>query len=354
MLYFILRRLAYGFLVIFGVIIIIFTLFFVLPSDPIGNILGGRGDAETRKMITNELGLDKPLIVQLGFYLNDLSFIGVHTNDAVAQKRYDYFRLISFGETALVIKRPYMGRSYLTNKRVDEVIWEDLGGTMVLALTAMFFATLVGVILGTIAALNQNNFLDYFLIMLSVVGISTPSFVLAIIVATVFGFYLNAYTGLSQTGSLWEINPVTMQKELNLKHLILPTFSLALRPLAIIVQLTRSSMLDVLSQDYIRTARAKGLLFYRVVMKHALKNALNPVITAVSGWLATLMAGAFFIEYIFNWKGLGRTTIQAVQDRDLPIVMGVTIVIAFVFVIMNIIVDILYAMVDPRIRLSDS
>jgi ABC-type dipeptide/oligopeptide/nickel transport system permease component len=352
MLIFILRRLGYGFLVIFGVIIVIFLLFFVLPGDPVTTITGGKGDEQTRKIITAELGLDQALSTQLFYYLNDLSPLAIHATGLESQQKYNYSILIYLGKNALVIKRPYMRRSYISNKRVDEILYEDIGGTLVLAITAMFFATFFGVVFGILAALRQNTWVDYSLVTLSVLGISTPAFVLAIIVAVTFGFYWASYTGLSLTGSLWEMDPFTGNRHIQLKNLILPAFTLALRPLSIIVQLTRSSMLDVLSQDYIRTAKAKGLLFRQVVLKHALKNALNPVITAVSGWLASLMAGAFFIEYIFNWKGLGRTTIQAVQTLDLPIVMGATIVIAFIFVITNIIVDILYAMIDPRIRLD--
>ncbi len=352
MIYFILRRLSYGFLVIFGVIIVIFLLFYVLPGDPVAVIVGDKGDAATKKAITEELGLDQPIYMQLVYYLNDLSPISVHSAEPATQKKYDYFPLLNLsGEYVLVFKSPYMRRSYLSNRRVDEILLEDIEGTLILALVSMFFATAIGIVFGIVAALNQNTWVDYSLVTLSVLGISTPSFVLAIIISTIFGFYLADYTGLKLTGSLWEINPFTGNRELQLQNLVLPALTLALRPLAIIVQLTRSSMLEVLSQDYIRTAKAKGLLFHQVVFKHALKNALNPVITAVSGWLASLMAGAFFIEYIFNWKGLGRTTIQAVQDLDLPIVMGATITIAFIFVVVNIVVDILYATIDPRIRL---
>ncbi|HWZ22385.1 MAG TPA: ABC transporter permease, partial [Cytophagaceae bacterium] len=177
-----------------------------------------------------------------------------------------------------------------------------------------------------------------------------PSFVLGAIVAMVFGSYLHEYTGLFPTGNLWEYE--LNGRSLMLKNIILPAFTLGLRPLAIIVQLTRSSMLDVLSQDYIRTARAKGLHYFMIIVKHALKNALNPVITAVSGWLASLMAGAFFVEVIFDWKGLGLVTIEAVKSLDFPIVMGVTIFVAFAFIIVNIFVDLLYALVDPRVRVK--
>jgi len=352
MIYFILKRLSYGFLVIFGVIVVIFTLFYVLPGDPVAAILGPRGDAETRKNLTEELGLDQPTIYQFGYYLNDLFPISIHSNTPKSQEKYGYNPLFEFGNKVVVSKTPYLRRSYQTNKRVDEILLEDIQGTLVLAIVAMFFATIIGMFFGVIAALRQNTWVDYTLVTVSVLGISVPSFVAAILISTIFGFYLSDYTGLKLTGSLWELNQFTGQRELQLRNLILPTITLALRPLSIIVQLTRSSMLEVLSQDYIRTAKAKGLLFHQVIFKHALKNALNPVITAVSGWLASLMAGAFFIEYVFNWKGLGRTTIRAVETLDLPIVMGATIIIAFIFVIINILVDILYATIDPKVRLS--
>lgn len=352
MIAFIIRRLVYGLLVIVGVITVIFFLFYLLPGDPVSSIVGDRGDERTRKIIEQELGLDKPLMVRYFYYLNDLSPLSVHTDIPANQKKYSYTRLIPAGKSVLVIKRPYLRRSYMSNRRVDEILLEDIEGTLVLALVSMFFATLIGITFGIIAALKQNTWIDYSLVTLSVLGISTPSFVMAILISIIFGYYLSDYTGLNRTGSLWELSAVTAQVELKLANLVLPAFTLALRPLSIIVQLTRSSMLDVMSQDYIRTARAKGLQFYHIIVKHALKNALNPVITAVSGWLASLMAGAFFIEYIFTYKGLGYTTIQAVQVQDFPIVMGSTIVIAFIFVVVNILVDVLYATIDPRIRLS--
>jgi ABC-type dipeptide/oligopeptide/nickel transport system permease component len=352
MLYFVLRRIGYGFLVVLGVIIVLFLLFYVLPGDPVSAMMGGKGDELTRRNLERELSLDKPLPVQFIYYVNDLSPIGLHEMTPDNQKKYTYFTLIPLGSYSLVLKVPYLGRSYQNNRRVGEIIWQDIEGTIVLAITAMFFATVIGMGIGIIAALRANTWMDYTLVSISVLGISIPSFVLAILVSVFFGFYLADYTGLKLTGSLWDLNPFTGEKELRLKNLILPAFTLALRPLSIIVQLTRSSMLEVLSQDYIRTARAKGLHFRKIVLKHALKNALNPVITAVSGWLASLMAGAFFIEYVFGWQGLGRTTIEAVGQRDMPVVMGTTIVIACVFVVINIVVDILYALIDPRVRLE--
>jgi peptide/nickel transport system permease protein len=151
------------------------------------------------------------------------------------------------------------------------------------------------------------------------------------------------------TGSLYRIDPFE-GRILVLSNLILPAFTLGIRPLSVIVQLTRSSMLDVLSQDYIRTAKAKGLSSTITVIRHALRNALNPVLTAVSGWFGSLLAGAVFIEYIFGWKGIGKVTVDSLERYDFPVVMGAVLVVSVVFVIINIVVDILYGMLDPRIR----
>ncbi len=351
MLRFFIKRIGYGILVLFGVVVVVFLLFHALPGDPVAMIAGQRSDINTRQSITSELGLDKPLHIQFLHYLNDLSFISVHKKSVENGQKYSYSEIKTFDDKVLVFKWPYMRRSFQTNKKVTEIIYDNFDDTMWLALSAMMIASFFGIIFGIIAALNQNSFLDHLIISISVFGISIPSFVSAIVMAMVFGFYLSDYTGLNITGQLWVNNPLS-GKELQIKNLILPAITLGIRPMAIIVQLTRSSMLEVLSMDYIRTAYAKGLAKYRIVFKHALKNSMNPVITAVSGWLASLMAGAFFVEYIFDWKGLGFTTIKAVQSLDFPVVMGVTLFIATIFVIINIFVDLLYAAIDPRIRLS--
>lgn len=351
MIKFIGKRLLYGFVVILGVVLVVFFLFHALPGDPVSMMVGQRTDVSTREVITKELGLDQSLPMQLSHYVKDLSPISVHEDTEDNQRKYEYFPLLNFGENVLVIKRPYLRRSFQTNKRVDEILWKNMESTFWLALAAMGFASLFGIGFGIISALKQNSIWDHLLVSGSVLGISIPSFVSGILIAMVFGYYLSDYTGLNLTGQLWTTHPIH-GKELQLRNIILPALTLGIRPLSIIVQLTRSSMLDVLSQDYIRTARAKGLRFYHVVLKHALKNALNPVITAVSGWLASLMAGAFFVEYIFDWKGLGYVTISAVQSLDFPVVMGATLLIAVIFVFINILVDILYAAIDPRVRLG--
>lgn len=351
MIKFIGKRLLYGFGVILGVVLVVFFLFHALPGDPVSMMVGQRTDVSTREAITKELGLDQSLPMQLYHYVKDLSPISIHENTPENQAKYEYTPIVTIDQRVLVVKRPYLRRSFQTNKRVDEILWKNLESTFWLALVAMTFASVVGIGFGIVAALKQNSFWDHVLVSGSVLGISIPSFVSGILIAMIFGYYLSDYTGLNLTGQLWSTHPI-YGRQLQLQNIILPALTLGIRPLSIIVQLTRSSMLDVLSQDYIRTARAKGLKFYKVVVKHALKNALNPVITAVSGWLASLMAGAFFVEYIFDWKGLGYVTINAVQSLDFPVVMGATLLIAVIFVIVNIFVDILYAAIDPRVRLG--
>ena len=352
MLRFIAKRLWYGFLVLLGVVFVVFFLFHALPGDPVAMMAGQRTDVATRQAIEKELGLDKSLGVQFLLYVKDLSPLSIHDDTPAEQEKYNYIPLVNTGgDHVLVLKKPYLRRSFQTNKRVGEILVDNLESTFWLAFAAMIFATFFGIIFGVLASLKQNTFWDHFLVVGSVLGISIPSFVSAIVIAMVFGYYLSDYTGLNLTGQLWVNHPI-YGRTLHIENLILPAFTLGLRPLSIITQLTRSSMLEVLSQDYIRTARAKGLRYYRVIMKHALKNALNPVVTAVSGWLATLMAGAFFVEFIFDWKGLGFVTLKAVQSLDFPVVMGATLFIALIFVVVNIVVDIFYAILDPRVQLK--
>jgi peptide/nickel transport system permease protein len=353
MIRFITKRLVYGFLVLVGVIIVVFFLFHALPGDPVAMMAGQRTDIATRESIAKELGLTEPLHIQFLLYVNDLSPLSFHQNNNINNNKYSYSKLIEVGnDKVIVLKKPYLRRSFQSNRRVDEILVENMVNTFWLASAAMLLATLIGVFSGIIAALNQNTWIDHFLLSVSVLGISVPTFLSAILFAIIFGYYLSDYTGLNLTGQLWETDPL-YGRQLHLKNIILPAITLGIRPLSIIVQLTRSSMLDVLSKDYIRTAKAKGLSKFSMFFKHALKNALNPVITAVSGWLASLMAGAFFVEYIFDWKGLGFVTIKAVQSLDFPVVMGSTLVVAVFFIVINIFVDILYAAIDPRIRLTN-
>jgi peptide/nickel transport system permease protein len=352
MLNFFVKRLGYGFLVILGVAIVVFLIFHAMPGDPIDLMVGPRTDKATKEAIRHELQLDQPLLTQLYLYLSDLSPLALHPDTPEAAQKYDYFRLFGFSDQqAVVLKQPYLRRSFQTNKLVSEILVESLPGTLWLAFAAMLFATVSGIFLGTLAAFNRDGVIDRLVVGLSVLGISTPSFVAALLVAMIFGYYLSEYTGLPITGSLWENDPI-YGRRLQLQNLVLPAFTLGIRPLAIITQLMRGSLIEVMQQDYIRTAMAKGVGKMRLLFRHAMRNALSPVVTAVSGWLASLMAGSFFIEYIFNWKGLGLKTIQAVDYKDFPVVMGSVMLVALLFVLVNLLVDLLYAWINPAVRLS--
>lgn len=344
------KKILYSLLVLLGVAILVFTMFQGF-GDPARMIVGQTGDKKTLENIRKDLNLDKPRWKQLILYLNDVSPVSVHSKEEITKKELRGF-FIGNGQKKIAFKVPYLGKSYQTKKPTLTVLSEALPGTIVLAIAAMLFACLVGIFLGVMAAINKNTWVDNTAVFSSIAGISAPSFFMAILVAYFFGIVLHDYTGLNLTGSLYEIDDVTGEKYLAIKNLILPAFTLGIRPLAMITQLTRSSMLDTLSQDYIRTAYAKGLSSNTVIFRHALRNALNPVITAVTGWFAELLAGAFFIEYIFGWKGIGKITVDALEKLDYPLVMGAVLFSAVIFIVINVFSDILYRLVDPRIRLQ--
>lgn len=349
---FIFQKFFYGILVLIGVVFIIFGLFNILPVDPARLTLGQRADVESVEAINKELGLDKPKAVQFALYLNDLSPVAVHEKTAEAQEKYGYTALFSVGkEKALVLKKPYLRRSYQTKEDVLEILKRALPQTILLAVAAMILASVIGIVLGVIAAVKQHSWFDTIAMSVSVLGISVPSYFAAIVLGYFFGIVLHDITGLDQTGGLTIIDDYG-NEVLAYKNLILPSIALGSRPIGIIFQLTRSAMLDVLSQDYIRTARAKGLAYPAVLFKHALRNAMNPVVTTISGWFASLLAGAFFVEVIFDIKGLGYTAVDALQKFDFPVAMGTVLFTATVFIVISFLVDILYAVLDPRIRIG--
>ena len=339
-------------LVLLGVVVLVFIMFQGF-GDPARLIVGQTGDKKTMDNIRKDLYLDQPKWKQFFLYLNDVSPVCLHTKADIEKKELK--GLFIGGNTKpdsyrVGLKIPYLRKSYQTKKNVGAVLMEALPGTLLLAIAAMLFAAVTGILLGVLAALKKGTWLDSAAIFASIAGISAPSFFMAIIIAFLFGVVLHPFTGLNLTGSWFDVDEVTGEKYLTLKNLILPAFTLGIRPLAIITQLTRSSMLDVLHQDYIRTAYAKGLSRRTVVFKHALRNALNPVITAITGWFAELLAGAFFVEYIFGWQGIGKITVDALEKLDYPVVMGSVLISACIFIMINMLADVLYAVVDPRVR----
>ena len=413
MITFILRKISYGLLVLWGVVTLVYFLFNLAPGDPVRNLVGENASEEVIANMRRKLDLDLSVGQRYVLYLNDLSPLGIHSN--LEQSRiyfnpseYSGIRIAFGGEgKAVYLKSPYLKRSFLTDKSVSSILAEVLPGTVVLAVVSIGLALIIGLLLGIAAALKKDGFYDRMILFISALGMAGPSFFVAILVAWLgavvwreqivvsFGaliiggavliavvlfqstkrgfvwlmpvfaivlFFANVFpmqveafalpgTGLNMTGSLYGVD-VWRGEFLDLRNLILPVITLMIRPLSVIVQLTRSSLLDVMQQDYIRTARAKGLSEWQVIFRHALRNALNPVITAVSGWFASLLAGAIFVEFVFGWKGLGQQMFTAIENQDMPVVMGGVIVISAAFVLINMLVDLLYAWIDPRVRLS--
>lgn len=356
---YLIRKLIYAFFVIWGVVTLVFSLFKLLPGDPARMVTGQRADSLTLEIIRKDLGLDKPVGLQYLRYMNDLSVMSLHRTDDrdhffyLDEAKYKPFiRLCNVSGThALILKYPYLGRSFISRKEVAETLAEAFPNTLILALTAILIATLAGILAGIAAASRKDTIIDRGLLFFSVLGMSLPSFFAAILIGWVFAYLLAEYTGLNLTGNLYEIDDLGRGTYMSLKNLILPAVTLGIRPLSIILQLTRNSLLDELSRDYIRTARAKGLSHMRILFRHALRNSLNPLVTAVSGWFASLMAGVIFVEYIFGWKGLGYCIVNALNNYDFPVVLGAVIFISVIFVVINILVDITYRILDPRIRI---
>ncbi|MGA1029981.1 MAG: ABC transporter permease [Flavobacteriaceae bacterium] len=344
-------------LTLLGVVTIVFFLFSVLPGDPSQMMLGQNQNQEQQRIIQKKYGFDLAVEKQYLFFLNDLSPFSIHSQNPASFSHYDKNKygglvLVETKTWQLVVKWPYLRTSYQKRgKPVAEIIAETLPNTFVLAVAAMSIAVFLGILLGIVAMLQKGRFLDTFLQGVSTLGMSLPSFFSAIIASWLFGLVWHEFTGLNMTGSLYELDDYGETNHLELKNLVLPALVLGIRPLAVITQLMRNSLLEVMEQDYIRTARAKGLSRYQIIYKHALKNALNPVVTAISGWFASLLAGAIFVEYIFGWKGLGKEIVMALNTLDIPVIMGAVLIIAFFFIIINIVVDMLYVYLDPQVKL---
>ena len=358
MLQYLLNKIGYALLTLFGVITVIFFLFNILPGDPAKMMLGQNESSEQVAAIKKKFGFDKPLSTQYAYYLNDLSPLSFHSTDLdnytnLETGKYSVVELFTIANTTLVFKKPYLRESFAkSGKSVAQIISETLPNTAVLAVASICIALLIGVILGVFSALFKDSWVDKGIQIFSILGMSVPSFFSAILFAWLFGYVFHKYTNLEMTGSLYELDDFGETVQLKLKNLILPALVLGIRPLAVVIQLMRNSLLEVFNQDYIRTARAKGLSEFSIIKNHAIKNAMNPVVTAISGWFASLLAGAVFVEYIFNWNGLGKEIVDALNNLDLPVIMGSVIVIASMFVIINIFVDIIYGWLDPKIRLN--
>jgi len=328
---FLLQRLALGLSVLWGIVTLLYAIFYVL-ENPVSYMVGDQADEKTKQAIIQKYGLDKPVYEQYFSYINQVSPIGLSDKGTWGLKS------ISLGE------------SYQYKKPVLEMISDHIGGTAILALSALFFAAIIGIPLGIWAAYRPHTWQDNSILSFSVLGVSAPSFFVAALLIWFFAVLLRPYTGLDAAGFIFEPKIFAEGNIVVWKNLFLPALALAVRPLAIFIQLTRAAMLEVLAADYIRTARAKGLSAFSILFRHSLRNALNPVITSVTGWLASLLAGTFFVEYMFYWKGIGKLTIDALNQHDFPVILGASLWVALIFVVLSLLTDLLYAVLDPRIE----
>lgn len=332
MLSYIGRRLLQLIPVLLGMTFIVFLIIRAIPGDPAQVILGQQATAEAVKALRESLGLDNPWYVQYFQYLGELL-------------------------------RGDLGTSMRTREAISTEIWPYLAATIELAFCAMVLAIIIGVNAGIISAWFQNSWFDYTAMILALIGVSMPIFWLGLMFQWGFSIQLD---WLPTSGRENARNPVETITHLYLidtlvqgrfdqfgdvvKHLILPALALATIPMAIIARMTRSSMLEVMRADYIRTARAKGQKTFLVVYKHALKNAIIPVLTVIGLQTGLLLGGAILTETIFSWPGVGRYIYDAIGFRDYPVIQAGILIIAFLFILINLIVDILYSFVDKRIK----
>jgi peptide/nickel transport system permease protein len=305
MLRYLSRRLVASLLILIGISMVTFTLTFLIPADPVRMIAGRSASAQTVESIRHQLGLDRPVLVQYGNYVAKLA-------------------------------QGDLGRSYVQKTEVTRLIQSRLPATLLLMAGAIFFEILIGLPAGILAAARRGKFLDRGVMVLSFVGVSTPQFVLGLILLYVFANLLGWFP-LSGYGSL--------------QHLVLPALTLGIAGGGWYSRMMRSSMVEVLRHDYIRTARAKGLSEPGVILVHGLRNAILPVIAMIGLDIGIFMSGAVVVESVFGWPGIGQLAWLAIQRVDIPIIMGVTLVAAVAIVLGNLLADLTAPLIDPRIRL---
>ena len=351
MIQFISQRFVSGLLSLIFIVVLITGIIYLAPVDPATLSFGQQMSEKALALKQKELGLDKSIGNQILLYLNDLSPVSIYSSDSQKLKEIAYTNIFTGSRNHLVIKRPYFRESYQTGDRIWGMIKSAMPNTILLALCAIILATVLGLILGMIAALKKDTWLDGFIVAISTFGYSVPSYVSAIVLSLIFGFYLKDWTNLNMQGSLITLNDIG-DEITQWKNLILPSIALGVRPVAVITQISRNAMLDVLSKPYVLTARAKGMGLISMIKKHVFKNMMNPIVTTISGWFASLLAGAFFVESIFNYNGMGLLTVNALINYDTPLLLGCIVVIAAIFILLNLLVDFVYVYLDPQVRLD--
>jgi peptide/nickel transport system permease protein len=329
-----LQRIALAIPILFGVSLLVFLMLHSAGGDPAELKLGLHADEQSIARLRHEMGLDRPLAVQYADYLS-----GAVTGD--------------------------LGRSYRSNAPVTDEILSRFPATVELALAAMLIGSTVGIAAGVIAGTHRNSFFDYSTTLGALIGISIPTFWLGIILIIVFGVWLewlpisgrvNPRLGADPSAPFLVVNSLVHGNwdvfVDSLKHLILPALTLAGWPAAITARMTRAAMIEVMDEDYIRTARSKGLREQQVVGRHALRNAFIPVLTVLGLELGGLLGGAVVTETVFAWPGVGKLASDAILARDYQVVQGVVLLLATVFIVLNLLVDLFYSLIDPRIRFA--
>ncbi|MBU2515399.1 ABC transporter permease [bacterium] len=315
MLIYILKRLIQLVPVLLIVSVIVFSLIHLIPGDPVDVMMGeGYSDPVAEKILRAQMHLDKPIPIQYAYWIGN------------------------------VLKGDF-GKSAITRQPIIDMILARFPATILLALSAALVAIVISIPAGIIAAVRRNTIADYFAMGISLGGISIPNFWLGVMLILVFSQFLELLPSMGYMPfftSPWEA----------IRHLIMPAITLGTAMAASLTRFTRSEVLEELRQDYVRTARAKGVTGRLVVMKHVLKNSLIPTITVVGLQIGGLLEGAVITETVFAWPGIGRLAIQAVFERDYPLVQGIVLVAAVVYVLINLLVDIIYTLLDPRIKLS--
>ena len=309
---YIIKRLLWIIPVLIGVSLILFGIMQMIPGDPASVLLGPKASQEAVETLNKRFGLEEPLHIQ--YYLLMKNFV-------TGRLESIYYKV-----------------------EVIEIIGQKLRATVELGLTALVIAVILAIPIGIVAAVKKNSFFDYFSMILATLGISIPVFFTGILLIYIFSVIFNVLPSSGYGGPLWTRE--------GWAHLILPAFSLSSILIASTSRLTRSSMLEVLQEDFIRTARAKGVTEAVVVNKHAFKNAMIPVITNIGNQLAMLFGGAILTETVFAWPGIGRLAVKAVSYRDQPLVFGTILVLSFLYVVTNLIIDILYVFINPQISYS--
>lgn len=326
MLNYIIRRLLLLIPMTAGMVVVTFALLLIIPGDPAAVLLGQEATPEAIATLRSQMGLDNPWFVRL----------------------WDYAAALLQGD---------MGQSWFQNQPVATVIGERLGATIELAIVSLAIATLIGVTLGVVAAVRQGSIIDMIAMLFAQIGVSMPVYWLGLLLMLGISVKLGWLPAVGRGApipdavmALFQGRPDVLLD--SLRHLALPALALALNSAAIISRLARSAMLEVLREDFVRTAKAKGLPARRIVYRHALRNALMPILSVIGLRFGALLGGAVLTESIFAWPGLGQLTVTAISQRDFPLIQGIVLTFALIFALINLVVDLLYAVVDPRVRLN--